>query len=117
NDDAHTQRGEHASVFDADHAAANNNESPGDLRHAQDLIAIDDVPAVDGYLGVRSRLSASGNHYVLPLKFAVAIVVFDANAVRAHELCGSMDQVDAIALKLILSNTNLVFHDVLDPEV
>ena len=59
--DANTQGREHASVFDADHAAAHHDHALRNIRHRQHLIAIDDVAAIDGHLGGFGRLGAGGD--------------------------------------------------------
>ena len=56
-DDAHAERGEHAGVLDADDAAADHDQGARHLRHRQNLIAINNVAAVDRHLRIGRRAS------------------------------------------------------------
>src|ERR1700722_14960661 len=62
-DYAHAQGGEHAGVLHTDNSAAYYDEGARDLRHAEDLIAADNISSVYGNLEIHSRLGSSGDHY------------------------------------------------------
>ena len=59
--DADAEDGEHAGVFDADDAAADDDERARQRFQAEDLVAVDDGAAVDGHLGRAGRLGADGD--------------------------------------------------------
>jgi hypothetical protein len=117
NDDAHAERGEHAGVFDADDAAADNDHCFRNLGHGEDLIAVDDVATVDGHFGIGGGFCAGGDHNVLRFKFQIAIAVLDSDVVRIGEGAKTVDEVNAVALKLILNDRDFVFDNMLDAEI
>src|SRR6266567_4942224 len=114
---AHAQRREHARVLHHDDAAAHHNQRFRQLWHAQDLVAINNVAAVDGHFWIGSRLGARGDYYELGLEFSVAVAVLHANVVRVQKLPRTVDQIDAVALELVLDDPYFILHHMLDAEV
>ncbi len=115
-DDAHAERGEHAGVLDANDAAAHDDERLRNLRHVEDLIAVDDVAAVDGHFGIRRGLGAGGDDDIFAFKFGEAVAVFDAEVVRVREFSEAVDDIHAVAPQLILRDADLIFDHALHTE-
>jgi hypothetical protein len=114
--DADTEDGEHAGVFDADDAAANHDQCPGQLGHIQDLIAVDDGGAVDGHLVRRGRLGAHGYDHAAGVEGGVGLRAFDAKRLRGDEVRHAVDDVDSIAGELGFGDVDLGFDHTLDAE-
>ncbi len=110
--DAHSQRGEHAGVLDADHAAAHDDHGFGDFRHAKDLVAVDDGLVVEGHERRDRGLGASGQDDVLRLEFRLAASAGDLDAVGIEETCDSGNDVNAVARELRANHVDFRFDDV-----
>ena len=65
---AHTQRGKHARVLHADDPAPDDDHRFGNLRHAQDLIAVDDGPIVERHQGRDGGFRARRENDVIRFK-------------------------------------------------
>ena len=59
--DADTENREHAGVFDADNAAAHDDQGLGQLGQVENLVAVHDGAAVDGHIGRIGGLGADGD--------------------------------------------------------
>ena len=64
---AHAKRGEHAGVFDADHAAAHHDHGLRQVHQVEHQVGVDDAASVDRHLGRRGRLGAGRDHDALGL--------------------------------------------------
>src|SRR5258708_820446 len=115
-DHAHTQRCEHAGVFHADHAAANHDHGFRNLRHFQDLVAIDDVPAVQRHLTGAGRLGSSGDDDHLRAIRLLASDAVNLDSVRVYELRNAVDHFDVVARQLRLDHIDFGLDHVLDAE-
>ena len=116
-DHAHAQRREHAGVFDADDAAAHHDQRLRNLRHVQDLVAIDDVAPVDRHFGRCRRLGSGGDDD----RFGAARSARRASS-STRTVCGSMklaiaaDQLDIVARQLRLDDVHFGLDHMLDAE-
>jgi hypothetical protein len=114
--DADAEDGEHAGVFDTDDAAANDDERVGQVFEAEDLVAIDDGPAVDGDLGRGGRLGADGDDDAIGFEGGFSFRASDMDVVRIDEAGDAVDDVDAVAGKLGFGDVDFSFDDGLDAE-
>ncbi len=81
--DADAEDGEHAGVFDADDAAADDDERVGAVGKVENLVAVDDGAAVDGDFGRGGGLGADGDDD------AVGFEVVSACGPSTRTWCGS----------------------------
>ena len=98
--DAHAQRSKHAGVLDADHTAAHNNQRLGYFRHAQNLIAVDNVAAVEGNECRLRGLRACADDHVRRFVVRLILRAYYVNAVRVREACNAGKHLDPIAREL-----------------
>ncbi len=108
-DYADAQRGVHAGIFNANHAASDDDDSPGNYRHAQNLVAVDDVAAVDRHLRIRGRFRPGGHHQIFSFQFAEARAVFDPQVMSIRERSRAMEQLYVVAAQLVLQHRGFVF--------
>ncbi len=130
--DAHAERREHAGVFDANHAAAHHHQGLGDLRHLQDLIAVQNGAPVDGDLRRDGGLGADRDDHIFRVAFGGAGQSGDAHGMGVDERGRAEQDIDAVAPKLgngdvdlgaddmlhaerQIGHGDLVFHAVVDP--
>ena len=59
--DANAQDGEHAGIFHADHSAADDDQGLRNLRHAENLVAINDGAVIEGHQRGRGGLGPRGD--------------------------------------------------------
>src|SRR5208282_1635891 len=83
----------------------------------ENLIAVDDVSAIDGDFGIYSGFGAGGDDDVLGFKFAEAVGVVDADVMRAGEASGAVNYGDVIAFELALNDSDFIFDHVLHAEI
>ena len=114
--DADAEDGEHAGVFDADHAAADDDQGAGQLRQVENLVAVDDGAAVDGNLGRGGGLGADGDDDAIGFEGGFGLRAFDADLVGIDEAGDAVDDVDAVARELGLGDVDLGLDDGLDAE-
>ncbi len=115
-DHARTQNREHAGVFHADHAAAHHDEGLRDLRHLQNLVAVDDGRAVDGYGGRNGRLGAGGDDDIRRFEIGLAARVFHANVSGVEETGPRVENVHAVAGQLRLRHVDFRLDHLVDAE-
>src|SRR5258708_21922416 len=115
-DHAHTQRCDHARVSHADDAAANHDHGFRNLRHFQDLVAIDDVPAVQRHLAGAGRFGSGGDDDCLRTVRLLASDAVNLDSVRIYELRNAVDHFDVVARQLRLDHIDFGLDHVLDPE-
>src|SRR4029077_5614575 len=108
---AHAERREHADVLDADHSATHNDHGLGNLRHLQNLIAIDDGLVVERDQRRDGRLRASGDNDVTRFKLGLSPGTRHLHVVRIEKAGGSRDDVDAVAGKLRANHIDFRFDD------
>jgi hypothetical protein len=105
--DANAEHGEHAGVFDADHAAAHHNEGPGQYRQIENLVAVDNGAAVDGTLGESAGLVPTA----MMMRSASRVVSVCGPSTRTwfgiDEAGDAVNHVDAVARKLRLGHVDL----------
>ena len=115
-DHAHAQDGEHAGVLDADHAAAHHDQGLGDFRHLQDLIAVDDVAAVDGDLAETAGLVPVAMMMLGASKSDCPRDAGDADVCGSRRPACAVDHVDAVAGELRLRDVDFGLDHVLHAE-
>ena len=104
--------GEHAGIFDTDHAAAHNDQGFRQLRKQQHLVAVDDAAAIDRNFGRAGWLGAGGQD-ISPLRKPSSRSHWSLS--RAWHLRSSRaeEHVDAIARQLRLDYVHFGLDDVL----
>ena len=80
--DADAEDSEHAGVFDADYAAADYDQRAGQFRQREDLVAVDDRPAVDGDFGRSRGPGSDGEDDAIGLERRVSLRALNAHLVR-----------------------------------
>ena len=115
-DHADAQRGEHASVLDADHSAAHHDEGLGDVLHVQDLVAVDDVAIVIGNLGGHRGLGAGGDDDVLGMVVVRSNQTGNADGMRVDKRGAPGQNLHAVARELRNGHVDFGLDDVLDPK-
>src|SRR5450631_1312675 len=114
--DAHAEDGEHAGVFDADNAAAYNDERVGQRIQAENLVAVDDGAAVHRHLGRAGRLGSHSDDDVIGFESGFSLRACDMDMRGVDEVGDAMDNVNAVARKLRLGYVDFSFYDCLDAE-
>jgi hypothetical protein len=110
--DADTEGREHAGVFDADDPTTDHDHGFGNLRDAEDLVAVDDSAAVERDERRLGGLGAGGDDDVVGFVFGLAARAFDLHPVRIEKTGGAGNDVDAIAGELGLDDVDFSFDDV-----
>ena len=111
------ERGEHAGILDANHAATNHDQCFRYLRDSQNLVAVYDVPAVDGHFRIHGRFCSGGNYDEFRFQFVEPGAVLHANVVRIHERSNAVIQVDAISLQLVLQHRGFILNHARDAKI
>ena len=110
----HAERGEHDGVFEADHAAADDDHRTRHVAEREDFVGVEDGLAVERDMA-RSRRPRAGGQEDVPafedLWFAAA---GNFDVVRIDERRFAADDVDAVAGELVLEDLPLGLVDVAD---
>jgi hypothetical protein len=113
-DNRHTdpERRKHDGVFEPDHAPANDDHRARDRFELQDLVGIEDMPAIEGNVR-RTRGLGAARHEDMPgLQVHCLVVALDDDLVRTGEAGLAAVQVDAIAIELVVNHFDFVLGDV-----
>ena len=86
------------------------------IRHLQDLIAVHDVPAVQGNRGRFGRLGAGSDHNRGGFIVGLSQRTQHAEMRRIDELRHARNHIDAVSRKLRLRHIDLGLDHMLDPE-
>ena len=114
--DAHAERRKHASVFDTDNPAAHHDQRFGNFRHAQDLVAVDDVAVVKGNESRFRRLGARADDDVGGFIIRLILGADHVNVRGVGEAGHAGQHFDAVARELRANDVNFGFDDVLRAE-
>ena len=84
----------------------------------QDLVAIDDIAAIDGhFVGFDGGFGAGGDDDEFGFEFARSRCRFRRGGeCGSTKFCDAMNDVDAVALELVLGDADLVFDHALHAE-
>src|SRR5579883_1370456 len=115
-DDAHAERGEHASVFDTDHAASDHQERSRDIGHFKDMIAVDDRAAVQRHFRAAGRASSGGDDDGVGGSGLRAAGTIHLQRMRVNEFGRAADQLNVVARQLALDDIDLSLDHVLDAQ-
>src|SRR5216683_915479 len=114
--DAHAQRRKHASVLDADDAAAHHDQRFGDFRHLQNLVAVDDVAVVEGNQRRFRGLGAGGDDDLGGFVVALAAHADHVDVRGVGKAGHAGDDLDAVARELRANDVDFGLDDVLRAE-
>ena len=114
--DADAEDGKHAGVLDADDASADHQERAGQFRQGKNLVAVDDGAAIDGDPGRVGGPGADGKDHAVGFEGEFALRTLDAQLMRVDEAGDAMNDIDAVAGKLRLSDVHFGLDHRLDAE-
>src|SRR5271170_2215530 len=114
--DTHTERGEHAGVFHANNAAADDNQRLRKILQLEDLVAVDDGLSIDGDLGIAGRLGADTDDDLFGMEGIGAACAVDAERIGVNKTGNAGQHIHTIARQLRLGHIDLGFDDVLYAE-
>jgi hypothetical protein len=107
--DMDIEGGKDRGVFDADDAGADDRDGARQFVQLQDLVAIEDVFAVEGNIVRPERLGADGNDEPVGRKGQhLARLSLDLDLVRIDEAGLAGDRVDLVAGELVFEHLDLV---------
>ena len=109
--DLHAQRGEHDGVFQADHAAADDDHRPRHARQIEDLVGIENRFAVERNVRGPRGPRAGGQQDVLGLEDLPFAAAADFDAVRIDERRLAVRDVHAVAGELVLDDVPIGLRD------
>ncbi len=113
---AHAEDGEHAGVFDADHAASDDDEGAGQLRDVKNLVAVDDGAAVHGDVRRAGGFGADGDDDVIGFEGGFGLRAFDVHFVRVDKAGDAVEHINAVARELRFGDVDFSFYDGLNAE-
>jgi hypothetical protein len=110
---AHAERGEDAGVLAADHPGADHRQGPRQPVELQDVVAGEDLLAVERDMAVARRLGAGCDDDLVRRDRAGggAVDVLEPQLLRPAEHRGRRDQLDPVAHQLVAGHVDLVLDD------
>ena len=115
---ARAERGEHAGVFAADHAAAHNRQRARQTTQLEQAIAGENVLAIERNVVRLHNGCAHGDHDMPSGDFVFALLADEAEMHRVIIDDGgdAGKKLDAVALQLMLADLDLVADNVIRPQ-
>ena len=110
----HAERGEHDGVFEADHAAADDDHRTRHAAEREDFVGVENRLAVERDMVGSRRPGAGGQQDVPAFEDLWLAAAGDFDAVRIDERRFAADDVDAVAGELVLEDLPFGLADVAD---
>ena len=111
--DLDAERLHHGGVLGADHAAADDEEGPGEAGEVEQVVRVDDPRAVEGDGGGPGGTGADAEEEVVGLDRLLLVAVAADDGVGIDEAGGAGDVVDVVALELRADDLDLGLDDLL----